>query len=114
MVILIAEFAILFKVLGNDRIKFINARVGSKDQMVRPGNLVDLFLIMPDLSDLSGDAICAQCHSMAPRALGRSAHADKVGTPLPTLELTGMANGPAESADDLFGRTVLVEFFAYW
>ncbi|HKK03068.1 MAG TPA: hypothetical protein VKA17_04010, partial [Gammaproteobacteria bacterium] len=32
-----------------------------------------------DLADLSGDAICAQCHSMAPRAVGRSAHADQVG-----------------------------------
>ena len=32
-----------------------------------------------DLADLAGDAICAQCHAMAPRAVGRSVHGDKVG-----------------------------------
>jgi len=32
-----------------------------------------------DLADLTGDAICAQCHSMAPRAVGRSVHAEQVG-----------------------------------
>jgi cytochrome b subunit of formate dehydrogenase len=31
-----------------------------------------------DLADLTGDAICAQCHAMAPRAIGRSVHAEKV------------------------------------
>lgn len=31
-----------------------------------------------DLADLTGDAICAQCHTMATRAMGRSVHGDKV------------------------------------
>jgi cytochrome b subunit of formate dehydrogenase len=31
-----------------------------------------------DLADLTGDAICAQCHAMAPRAIGRSVHAEQV------------------------------------
>lgn len=31
-----------------------------------------------DLADLSGDAICAQCHSIAQRGVSRSAHGDKV------------------------------------
>jgi cytochrome b subunit of formate dehydrogenase len=32
-----------------------------------------------DLAGLSGDAICAQCHSMAERVVSRSVHADKIG-----------------------------------
>ena len=32
-----------------------------------------------DLADLTGDAICAQCHTMATRAVGRSVHGEKVG-----------------------------------
>jgi cytochrome b subunit of formate dehydrogenase len=32
-----------------------------------------------DLADLTGDAICAQCHTVAQRVVGRSVHADKVG-----------------------------------
>ena len=32
-----------------------------------------------DLADLTGDAICAQCHTVATRVVGRSVHAEKVG-----------------------------------
>ena len=32
-----------------------------------------------DLAELSGDAICAQCHAVAQRTMSRSVHADKVG-----------------------------------
>jgi cytochrome b subunit of formate dehydrogenase len=32
-----------------------------------------------DLADLAGDAICAQCHTVAQRVVSRSVHADKVG-----------------------------------
>jgi hypothetical protein len=32
-----------------------------------------------DLADLAGDAICAQCHTVATRVTGRSVHADTVG-----------------------------------
>jgi len=31
-----------------------------------------------DLADLAGDAMCAQCHSVAERVVGRSVHADNV------------------------------------
>ncbi|NGX17236.1 cytochrome b/b6 domain-containing protein [Wenzhouxiangella sp. XN24] len=31
-----------------------------------------------DLADLAGDAMCAQCHTVAERVVGRSIHADKV------------------------------------
>jgi cytochrome b subunit of formate dehydrogenase/nitrate/TMAO reductase-like tetraheme cytochrome c subunit len=31
-----------------------------------------------DLADLTGDAICAQCHTVAQRVVGRSVHGDKV------------------------------------
>ncbi len=32
-----------------------------------------------DLAELAGDAICAQCHSVAQRVLSRSVHADQIG-----------------------------------
>jgi cytochrome b subunit of formate dehydrogenase len=32
-----------------------------------------------DLADLAGDAICAQCHTVAQRVVGRSVHAEQVG-----------------------------------
>ncbi len=32
-----------------------------------------------DLADLAGDAMCAQCHTVATRVVGRSIHAEKVG-----------------------------------
>ena len=36
------------------------------------------------------------------------------GRPLPRPKLEGFSNTPARSFDDFVGRTVLVEFFAYW
>ena len=39
----------------------------------------------------------------------------QVGAPLPSnIELEGFAKTPAKSFDDFLGRTVLLEFFAYW
>jgi cytochrome b subunit of formate dehydrogenase len=32
-----------------------------------------------DLAELAGDAICAQCHSVAQRVVGRSVHAEQIG-----------------------------------
>ena len=48
--------------------------------------------------------------------LGAVAQAgDIVGEPLPDgIELTDFAQTGATSVDDLFGRTVLIEYFAYW
>lgn len=37
-----------------------------------------------------------------------------VGKPLPVVELEGFSQTKAQSLDDFFGRTVLIEFFAYW
>jgi hypothetical protein len=37
-----------------------------------------------------------------------------VGSQLPPVELEGYTNTKATSFDDLLGRTVLIEFFAYW
>ena len=36
------------------------------------------------------------------------------GKPLPAFELEGLTQSPAESFDELAGRAVLIEFFAYW
>lgn len=36
------------------------------------------------------------------------------GRPLPRPKLEKISNTPARSFDDFVGRTVLVEFFAYW
>ena len=46
--------------------------------------------------------------------LSSSASADNLGKPLPTVELEGLAQSPAEAFDELAGRAVLIEFFAYW
>ena len=40
--------------------------------------------------------------------------ADVVGKSLPAVELEGYSQTKAKSLDDLLGRAVLVEFFAYW
>lgn len=42
------------------------------------------------------------------------ARAGVVGSPLPTPVLEGFSQTKATSFDDFLGRTVLVEFFAYW
>jgi len=43
-----------------------------------------------------------------------SAGAAEVGSPLPPAELDGFALTEARSLDDFVGRTLLIEFFAYW
>ena len=43
-----------------------------------------------------------------------SASADNLGKPLPTVELEGLTQSPAGSFEELAGRAVLIEFFAYW
>lgn len=40
--------------------------------------------------------------------------AQGVGSKLPVVELEGYAKTPAKSFDDLTGRAVLIEFFAFW
>ena len=40
--------------------------------------------------------------------------ADNVGKPLPAVELEGLTQSPASSFDELAGRALLIEFFAYW
>ena len=40
--------------------------------------------------------------------------ADKVGTQLPVVEIEGLTQSPASSFEELTGRLVLIEFFAYW
>lgn len=47
-------------------------------------------------------------------ALGSSVRADNLGKPLPSVELEGLAQSPAEAFGELAGRAVLIEFFAYW
>lgn len=47
-------------------------------------------------------------------ALVLPARAGVVGSPLPTPVLEGFAQTKATSFDDFLGRTVLIEFFAYW
>ena len=42
------------------------------------------------------------------------ARAGNVGSTLPRPELEDFALTPAKSFDDYLGRTVLIEFFAYW
>ncbi|MFQ5503716.1 MAG: hypothetical protein ACE5F1_02835 [Planctomycetota bacterium] len=58
---------------------------------------------------------------IAPLALGAMAVGARVGTAqvdvgasLPSVELEGFANTKARSLADFAGRTVLIEFFAYW
>jgi cytochrome b subunit of formate dehydrogenase len=47
------------------------------------------------LADLSGDAICAQCHNVAQRVLGRSVHAGQVGC----MDCHGPAHDVMRNAD---------------
>ena len=46
--------------------------------------------------------------------LAAPASAQRPGTALPEIELTGLTQTPARSFDDFKGRAVLIEFFAYW
>jgi cytochrome b subunit of formate dehydrogenase len=48
-----------------------------------------------DLADLSGDAICVQCHAVAQRVVSRSVHADKVGC----MDCHGEAHGIMRNAE---------------
>jgi len=43
-----------------------------------------------------------------------TATADNVGKPLPAFDLEGLSQSEASSFDELAGRAVLIEFFAYW
>jgi hypothetical protein len=52
--------------------------------------------------------------ALALAALSLPALAGTVGNPLPAPELEGLAQTQAKSFDDFLGRTVLIEFFAYW
>lgn len=45
--------------------------------------------------------------------LGQLAPA-QVGEQLPEVELTDFGNSEAKDYSDYLGRTVLIEFFAYW
>jgi hypothetical protein len=48
-------------------------------------------------------------------ALLCAASADaQVGRPLPPASVEGFTQTQARSLDDLVGRAVLIEFFAYW
>ena len=47
-------------------------------------------------------------------ALALAAPAQGVGSSLPEIELEGYTQTEAKSYDDLLGRAVLIEFFAYW
>ncbi len=40
--------------------------------------------------------------------------ADKVGTPLPVVEIEGLTQSPASTFEEFTGRLILIEFFAYW
>ncbi|MBL4770928.1 MAG: hypothetical protein JKY61_07260 [Planctomycetes bacterium] len=39
---------------------------------------------------------------------------DNIGERLPQANIEGLAQSPAGSLDELAGRVVLIEFFAYW
>ena len=52
--------------------------------------------------------------SAATLGLCSALQADNLGKPLPAFELKGLTQSPAESFDELAGRAVLIEFFAYW
>ncbi len=47
-------------------------------------------------------------------ALGAVTGADILGKPLPAVELEGLTQSPANRFEELSGRAVLIEFFAYW
>lgn len=51
---------------------------------------------------------------LAVAALGTLTSAQEVGSPVPALELEGLSNTEAGSYDEMLGRAVLLEFFAYW
>jgi len=40
--------------------------------------------------------------------------AQGVGSKMPAVELEGYSQTAAESYEDFLGRSVLIEFFAYW
>ena len=46
--------------------------------------------------------------------LSTTALADVIGKPLPEADIQGFTQSPAASMDELTGRAVLIEFFAYW
>ena len=46
--------------------------------------------------------------------LSAVAVADNVGKPLPAVELENLTQSPADNFEELAGRAVLIEFFAYW
>lgn len=53
--------------------------------------------------------------AFAVAALAAAGRAQLVGSQLPEeIELEDFRQTEAESYDDLLGRTVLLEFFAYW
>lgn len=47
-------------------------------------------------------------------ALALAAPAQEVGSTVGPLELSDLAQTEAKSFDDLVGRAILIEFFAYW
>jgi hypothetical protein len=47
-------------------------------------------------------------------ALTHAASAQDIGSNVNSLEITDFAQTEARSYDDLIGRAVLIEFFAYW
>ena len=46
--------------------------------------------------------------------LALPAAAQGIGSTIPKIELEGFGNTQAQSFDDYYGRTVLLEFFAFW
>lgn len=46
--------------------------------------------------------------------LAVAAGAQGIGSRVPSIELKDYAQTPASSFEDFAGRTVLIEFFAYW
>ncbi len=52
---------------------------------------------------------------LALAAFAAPAMSQAVGSSMPAVvEVDGMAGSKATSYDDFLGRTVLIEFFAYW
>jgi hypothetical protein len=46
--------------------------------------------------------------------LSTTALADNIGKPLPESQIEGFTQSPATYLDELTGRAILIEFFAYW
>ncbi len=46
--------------------------------------------------------------------LGATALADNIGKTLPEANIEGLTQSPAANMEELAGRVVFVEFFAYW